>query len=111
MTSKQLIVTGSVNIPQEIHAGVFIEIVDPRTTQEEADVNMMQQYASAVKEGTNCVKLICDDTVIFVLLVHFTHALDIRSTILMEATSGKRTVLNIYETVKKIGDWDDPALS
>ena len=101
MTSKRLIVTGSEDIPQEVHAGVLIKRVDLRTTHEEADVIMIQQCVTAVEEGAKCVKLICDDTDVFVLLVHFTHVLDIQSTILMEATSGKRTVININETVKK----------
>ena len=100
-SSNRLIVTGSEETSQEVHAGVLIQRIDLKTTHEAADVIMIQQCFAVVEEGAICVKVISDDTDVFILLVHFTNALDVSSTILMEVTSGKRTGININETVEK----------
>ena len=44
------------------------------------------------------IKVVSDDTDVFVLLLHFYHLKGLTGSILMEATSGERTVVDIGAT-------------
>ena len=46
---------------------------DLKSTIEEADVIIIQQVAKVANDGVESIKVLCDDTYVFILLVyHFT---------------------------------------
>ena len=71
---------------------------------EETDVIIVNQVMYAARQGCNIIHVVCDDTDVFVLLVHFYNALNIASELLMVPTSPERNVTNIGATVRKHGD-------
>ena len=67
-----LVVTGRDPIPVEINKGVVIRRCDLKTMQEEADVIMIQQMIAISEELDGAgIRVMCDDTDVFVLLLHF----------------------------------------
>ncbi|KAH3755283.1 hypothetical protein DPMN_189974 [Dreissena polymorpha] len=75
--------------------------VDLRTTHEEADVIIPRQVVMAIEEGAVCVKVICDDTDVFVLLLHVYLTIHLTCTVLMKGTSADRTIVDIGATTQK----------
>jgi len=71
---------------------------------EEADVIIVNQVTYAARHGYNIIHVVCDDTDVFVLLVHFYNALNIASELLIVPTSPERNVTNIGATLRKHGD-------
>ena len=55
----------------------------------------------AIEEGAVCVKVICDDTDVFVLLLHVYLTMNLTCTVLMESTSADRTIVDIGATTQK----------
>ena len=88
---NRLIITSD-NVPEETHLGVRIKREDWCTTHE-ADVIIPQQLIYAVNEGSKCVKVVCDDSDVFALLVHFYHHLKLKTTVLLEPTTTSRNVI------------------
>jgi len=70
---------------------------------EEADVITVNQVVHAARQACNIIHVVCDDTDVFVLLVHFYNALNIASELLM-VPSPERNVTNIGATMSKHGD-------
>ena len=60
-------ITASSEVPEETHNGNRQKREDLRTSHEEADLIIPQQVLFAVEEGACCVKVISDDTDVFVL--------------------------------------------
>ena len=77
---------------------------DLRTTHEEVDVIILQQMVLLGRERGCSVKIICDDTDVFLLLLHHYHYNNIEIPVVMEGTSSKRVVCSIQETVAKNRD-------
>ncbi len=48
-----------------------------------------------------CITVVCDDTDVFLLLVHHYAVQQMTCTVIMEGTSSGRTVVDIGETAKK----------
>ena len=68
-----LILTGSENTPVEVNRGLIIERNDLPTTNEEADVIIVQQaYHSLTEAAVRSIQVICDDTDVFILWPTFT---------------------------------------
>ena len=63
---------------------------------------MIKQLITAYNEGARCVKVICDDTDVFLLLMYFYYKYKMNCNLLMEGTSGDRTVISIPESVAKL---------
>ena len=66
-----LLVTGPSSIPVEIFKGIVIERKDLELTHEEADVIIPIQVVRAGTQGSTCMKVISDDTDVFILLVYY----------------------------------------
>ena len=98
---NKLIITGKDEIPYQTHLGVRLRRGDMQTSHEEADVIIPQQVLQAVNEGNQCVKVICDDTYVFILLMYFYHQQKVKSIVLLESTGSTRSVICIGSTVKK----------
>ena len=99
----KMVITGPTTTTQS-QSGECIERSDLKTLQEEADVIIIPQLMTAINESAECVKVICDDTDVFILLMHFYHHFKWTCNVLMEDTSGERTVISIPETVSKNSD-------
>ena len=101
--SIKMLITGPTKTTQS-HAGQCMERDDLTNTNEEADSIIINQLKTAVNEGAQCVKIICDDTDVFILLMHFYHQYKWSCTVLMEDTGGDRRVISIPEAVHKHRD-------
>ena len=72
LCGQKLVVTGRDPIPVEINKGVVIRRCDLKTMQEEADVIMIQHMIAISEELDGAgIRVKCDDTDVFVLLLHF----------------------------------------
>ena len=67
----------------------------------EADVTLCSYMLKAVAEGAQTIRILSDDTDIFVLLVHWTSSMRVVAKIQMERWNGD--VLDINETVQRLG--------
>ena len=59
---------------------------------------------SQTQEGVECIKVICDDTDVFILLMHFCNQQNVDCSIIMEATSSERVSVDIQASIKKSRD-------
>ena len=96
---RRLIITGTDDTPSQIYHSQVTERADLRTTQEEADIIIIQQLFTAVLDGAKVVKVICDDTDVFALLSHHQQLHNLKATILMEETHHDRDIIDINETI------------
>ena len=101
---NRLFITGADEIPKMVNNGITVEMLDMRTSHEEADFILVQQCYKAVSEGCSSVSIISDDTDVFVLLAYFYGMLACTVLVMMEATHEKRTVVDIGETVRRYPD-------
>ena len=85
--NHKLLITGSSEVPQEIRSGVVVDRIDLKTTHEEADVIIPQQMVYAVSQGAKTIIVICDDTDVFVLLLHYYLLRKLTWCLLMEGTN------------------------
>lgn len=58
-----------------------------KTTHKEADVIIPRQLVDAATQGSKCIKVICNDTDVFILLIHYYQKCSLTCTLLMESTS------------------------
>ena len=68
---RRLFVTSADEVPALVWNGIQTKKIDMRTTHEEADIIVIQQCYRAVSNGCSSVKVISDDTDVFVLLAFF----------------------------------------
>ena len=97
----KLVITQSEDVPKEVDAGSTHCRDDMRTTHEEADVIIVQQAVALANAGKKSVRILCDDTDVFVLLLHFFFILCLTCQMTMEAASSQRAVIDIGKTVQK----------
>ena len=96
-----LVVTGKDPVPFEIKNGTLAQRDDYRTTHEEADVIIVQQVVKLANAGASSLNVICDDTDVFVLLVHFYIQENLSCKLFVSGTSTNRRTIDIKETAKK----------
>ena len=96
-----LLITGSNEVPQEISNGVLINRADLRTSHEEVDVIIPQQVVNAAVQGSKNVTVVCDDTDVFILLLHYYLLMKLSCNLLMEGASSDRAVIDIAATCRK----------
>ena len=97
----KLVVTSNDPVPFEINNGVIVQRVDMRTTHEEADIIIVQQVAKLAQSGNTSIKVVCDDTDVLVLLVHFYAQEHFTCDLAMSGTSAGRVVIDIKATTAK----------
>ena len=104
-TSRMLVATRSDDTPVEIYNGNLSLRNDLKTAQEEADVIMVQQMLVLAFAGASRIRVVSDDTDVFILLLHFYHAYQLSCNLSMESTTiGSRTVIDIGSTVNQHQD-------
>ena len=98
--SNTLIVIKPAGMPVEIQHGNITERPDLQNSNEEADIIITHQvlYLMLIKSCPS-VHVICDDTDVFVLLVHHYALHSLQGELTMEATSRDRQVIDIGKTV------------
>lgn len=102
----KIVVSGREPIPIELFCGYQFNRADLQTTHEEADVTMVYQvlHIAQSQDGIQTIKVICDDTDVFVLLLHFCSQQKLKCSLIMEAASSERVAVDIQATVKKNED-------
>ena len=98
---KKFVVTFSEPTPIQVEDGIITPRKDLESTHEEADVNMIMQCMKCAEEGKSPIKVICDDTNVFVLLTSYVHKHSIKSSVLMESFSDDRALININARATK----------
>ena len=99
----RIAVSGRGPVPIELFRGYQFHRADLRTTHEEADVTMVHQVLH-LENGAQTIKVVSDDTDVFVLLVHFCELMKLKCSLIMEATHSERWSIDIHVTVKKNQD-------
>ena len=98
---NSLVVTGKIPIPREVCNGLQILRPDLKTMHEEADVFIPHQVVYLASLRCCSIKVIRDDTDVFMLLVHYYAKKKLTSTLLIELTSQGRSSANIGSTIAK----------
>ena len=95
--SHKLIVIGEDAAPFEIsNGGVVIRRVDLSTNHEEADNTIVQQVMlSARNNEESDITVISDDTDIFILLLYYDHAENMKNRITMKSPIKERAAIDI----------------
>ena len=71
-----------------------------RNSHEEADTIMLHHIINCSKDNENAtIHVRCDDTDVFILLCHFTHAHSINTNVFMVPLSQKIKTIDIKQTV------------
>ena len=76
-------------------------MLDCVVTHDEADVTLLSYMLKAVAEGAQTIRILSDDTDVFVLLVYWTSRMQVVAKIQMGKWNGD--VLDINETVLRLG--------
>jgi hypothetical protein len=94
-STSKLVVTAHDPIPFEICNGLVLQRVDLRRTHAEGDVIIVQRVVKLAENGVSSMKVICDDTDMFVLLIqHLTCDL-------ITCGTSSRRVIDIKATTEK----------
>ena len=93
--TNRLVVTSENPIPNEIVNGRKFLRDDLRTTHEEADVIIVQQIVNLSQHGCRSIKVICDDTDVFVLLMYFNNEKCLSCIATMERPIAGGSVIDI----------------
>ena len=96
-----LVVTGAEPTPMEICDGSIRERPDLRTTHEEADVIIIQQVVHLANSGKLSIRVIADDTDVYVLLLHYYKMKQLTCNLVMIGTSSARKCADIKATAEK----------
>ena len=79
----------------------LVNMLDCVVTHDEADITLCSYMLKAVAEGAQTIRILSDDTDVFVLLVYWTSRMQVVAKIQMENWNGD--VLDINETVQRLG--------
>ena len=79
----------------------LVSKLDCEATHTEADVTLCSYMIKAAEKGSQTIRILSDDTDVFVLLVYWTSKMQIKASIQMEKWNGD--IIDINETVKKLG--------
>ena len=112
VSKQKLVITGLEDVPLCIQDGLVTELTELKTTHEEADVIMINQMLWTIATNpSSSIKIQCDDTDVFALMVHYVHKYQLKNTVLMEATKSGRQVIDIHLSIEKmVSAGYDPAL-
>ena len=103
-TPTKLVITGPDPVPHVMEAGAHTRRQDLSVTHEEADVIIANHVVHIARQTPSIIHVVCDDTDVFVLLVHFYSSENLSSDIFMIPTRSARSVVNIGATAKENED-------
>lgn len=108
-----LIIAGVSDVPVEITRGQKIDRHDLRSTHEEADI-LITQHAILSSLLGKSVRIVCDDTDVFVLLVHYYNSRckgSNNAPMIMSSPVKERAVVDIRATAEEHSDIADDLLA
>ena len=79
----------------------LVDKLDCVVTHDEADITLCSYMLKAAAEGAQTIRILSDDTDVFVLLVYWTPRMRVAAKIQMEKWNGD--ILDINETVRRLG--------
>ena len=79
----------------------LVNKLDCVVTHAEADITLCSYMLKAVADGAQTIRILSDDTDVFILLVYWTSRMQVVANIHMEKWNGD--VLNVNKTVKRLG--------
>ena len=82
---RKFVVTFLEDIPVQVENTVVTKRKNLKSLHKETDINFIKQYMACVKDEANCVKVICDDANVFVLLTVYVFWQGCKSKVLIEA--------------------------
>ena len=97
-------ITGPDPTPVQICDGQLAERNEFRTTHEEADVVIIQQAVHLATTGINSIRVVADDTDVFVLLLYYYTTQQLTCSLVMTGSSYGRTSDDIKATTEKHSD-------
>ena len=100
---NKLEISGKKPTPVQVWNNSTVQRLDLKIHQEEADVIIIHHLVCIVSGVSNDahIKVICDDTDVFILLIHFYNKEHMVVNISMENPSSGRTIVDICQTAKK----------
>ena len=98
---RKLAITGPNPASFEIHMGRIVETEGLQTTHEEADVITVQQVAYLASAGSDTIQVICNDTDVFVLLIHYYSSQNFECELSMVSTCSSRSTVDIKASMEK----------
>ena len=98
-SDNSLVVTGP-DTPIEYNHGLVIYREDMKTSHEEADVIIPNQVSMLAEIGLSSIRVVADDTDVFVLLLHAVHTENIKCDITLFPTSSSRIHIDIQATAR-----------
>ena len=75
---------------------------DSIVKHDEVDITLVSYALDAAKKGSQNIRILCDDTDVFVLLVYWTWKANIQAKVQMQMWDG--SILDINAVVGKLGD-------
>ncbi|XP_078661436.1 uncharacterized protein LOC144905583 [Branchiostoma floridae x Branchiostoma belcheri] len=98
-----LVITTTDPVPVVIQDDIVFRREDLLTCHEEADVIIVQQMVKAAESGARRINIVCEDTDVFVLLLHYYAQLNLTCRLTMEGPSAERTTIDIGATASEHG--------
>ena len=104
LSKSWLILTGSQETPYKIQDGKVELCHELRTLHKEADVVIVNQLIWAVRDENPATNVLvkCDDTDVFVLLVHYYSKLNLTCCLMMQGPVKGRKLIDVGLTVVRI---------
>lgn len=100
-TDKELVITGPDPVPYSIQKGMCLRRTDLKVTHEEADVIIVNHVVDVARGTQKTIHIICDDTDVFVLLVHFVASEGLCNNIFLVPTRPSRNAIDIGATANQ----------
>ena len=89
-------------MPTQVSRGCKLPRLDLASTHEEADIIITQQAIHLAKEDEgSLIRVVCDDTDVFALLVYFFSKEKNKSSLTMESPIQGRSCIDIKETARQ----------
>jgi len=101
--TPKLVITAKDPVPIEVSSGTKRTRQELRTTHEEADVVIAQRMIQLASTRMKSISVVCDDTDVFVLLVHFYHQQKLTCEVMMVSPIAGRQILDIKATSQQQG--------
>ena len=101
---KKLVITSQRECPVQMHHGIKALCHGMSTIHEVTDIIILQQVIIAIEERATWVKVISDDTDVFVLLLQLYIEQSLITTIFLEGAGSNRNVIDIEKTAEKQQD-------
>ena len=98
-----LVITSTDYVPVVIQDGIVFRREDLMTRQEEADVIIIQKMVKVAESGVKRINIVCEDTDVFILLLHFYAKLNLTCRLTMEGPSAERATTDIEATASEYG--------